>query len=445
MNILVVYYYKHEYPPRTATIDHLYSFRRYAGHRCFYLNLAFRKVPGYLKHIDFDLVIYHTQFLSTRWSRALFAELCERARPLKGLGRVRAALPQDEFIHTDILCDFINEFEVGLVFSVAFASEWPKIYAGVTGAGVGFRTVLTGYLDERTVRRVGGLARRESVRDIDVGYRAWHAAPWLGRHGQLKVRVAEQLREAARGTDLRLDLSTGEGDTLLGDEWYRFLLRCRYTIGAEGGSSILDRDGALKVRTERYLAEHPGASFEEVEAACFPGLDGSLYFPPLSPRHLEACLTRTCQVLVEGEYNGVLEGGRHYIELRRDLSNMGEVVALLGDEGLRERIVEAAYREVVESGRYSYRKFVGYVLGESLAWAGGERERAGAGISSWVVSVWAFCLMWLADSYDWLYQSRIFPITSRLQLKARVRFHLARVLPEPVLVWLRRVRRTKGA
>ncbi|MDQ3919765.1 MAG: hypothetical protein M3348_14960, partial [Acidobacteriota bacterium] len=322
MNILIVYYYKHEYPPRAATIDHIYSFRRYAGHRCFYLNLAFRKVPGYLKEIDFDLVIYHTHFLAARWSRELFAELCERARPLKGLGRARVALPQDEFIHTDLLCDFIREFGVGLVFSAAFASEWPKIYAGLDGAGVCFRTVLTGYLDERTVRRVGRLARRAPARDIDVGYRAWHAAPWLGRHGQLKVRVAEELRKAARGRPLRLDLSTGQGDTLLGDEWHRFLLRCRYTIGAEGGASVLDRDGSLKRRTEEYLAEHPQASFEEVEAACFPGLDGFLNLMALSPRHLEACATRTCQVLVEGRYNGVLEAGRHYIELKKDFGNI---------------------------------------------------------------------------------------------------------------------------
>jgi hypothetical protein len=443
LNILIVYYYRHEYPPRTATIDHLYSFRRYAGHRCFYLNLAFRKVPGYLKQIDFDLVVYHTQFLSTRWSPPLFAELCQRARPLKGLGRVRAALPQDEFIHTDILCDFLREFEVGLIFSVAFASEWPKIYAPLERAGLGFRTVLTGYLDERTVRRIRKLERRAPVRDIDIGYRAWHAAPWLGRHGQLKVRVAEELRAAAQGAGLRLDLSTGEGDTLLGDEWYRFLLRCRYTVGAEGGASILDRDGAIKERTERYLAEHPGAGFEEVEAACFPELDGFLNLMALSPRHLEACVTRTCQVLVEGEYNGVLEAGRHYIELRRDFSNVGEVVELLRDEGLRERIVELAYREVVESGRYSYGRFVEYVLRESLGSAVGEGE--GARVGSWLLSVAAFWLMWLADSFDWLYQSRIFPITSRLQLKARVRFHLARVLPEAVLVWLRRVRRAKGA
>ncbi|MDQ3917750.1 MAG: hypothetical protein M3348_04680, partial [Acidobacteriota bacterium] len=321
MNILVVYCV-HAYPMRAAIEDHLYSFRRYSKHRWHYLNLAARPVPSYLSRANFDLIIFHTTFLSERWSPPLFEEMCRKAAPLKQLSAVKAALPQDEFIHTDLLCDFINEFGVGLVFSVAFASEWPKIYAGVKGRDVKFYNVLTGYLEDHTIRKIKKLAESVSERPIDIGYRAWRAAPWLGRHGLLKVKVAELFKEKAPQAQLTVDISTDDKDTLLGDEWYRFLLRCKYTIGVEGGSSILDRDGAIKKRTEEYLAEHPQASFEEVEAACFPGLDGSLYFPPLSPRHLEACATRTCQVLVEGRYNGVLEAGRHYIELKKDFGNI---------------------------------------------------------------------------------------------------------------------------
>jgi len=105
-------------------------------------------------------------------------------------------------------------------------------------------------------------------------------------------------------------------------------------------------------------AERPGASFEELEAACFPGRDGELTLHALSPRHLEACATRTAQILVEGEYNGVLERDRHYLPLRRDLSNLDELLDAVAADRDRERTAEAAYRDVVASGRWTYRRLV---------------------------------------------------------------------------------------
>jgi hypothetical protein len=439
MNILVVYS-NHAYPIRATIEDHLYSFRRYLNHRCHYLNLAVGTVPSYILRAHFDLVVYHTTFLSSRWSPALFAEQREKAAPLKRLGGVRAALPQDEFIHTDLLCDFINDFGVDVVFSVAPESEWPKIYPTVDRRRVRFRTVLTGYLDDRTVRRVRRLAGEVAERDIDVGYRSWHAAPWLGRHGLLKVSIVDLFRRAAPEAGLKLDLSTDEKDTFLGDDWYRFLLRCKYTIGVEGGASILDRDGAIKRRTEQYLAARPGASFEEVEAACFPGLDGSFNLVALSPRHLEACLTKTGQVLVEGGYNGALRAGRHYVELKRDFSNIEAVLDAMKDDDLRKRMVETAYRDVVESGQYSYRNFVAFILQESLAGRARERESAGSPLLGLPV----FCLMWLTDTYVWFYQSYVSPVRSKLRIRTRAHEVAVRVLPEPVLVWLRRLRRARG-
>ncbi len=119
------------------------------------------------------------------------------------------------------------------------------------------------------------------------------------------------------------------------------------------------------VRTERYLDEHPDASFEEVEAACFPGEDGKLQLFAISPRHLEACATRTCQVLVEGEYSGVLRAGEHYIPIAKDLSNVEEVLDIVQSDSERERITDNAYRDVVASGDYTYRGLVEQVEGES--------------------------------------------------------------------------------
>ena len=119
-----------------------------------------------------------------------------------------------------------------------------------------------------------------------------------------------------------------------------------------------DADGSIRDRTMRYEAAHPDATFEEVEAACFPGKDGNLDYFAIGPRHIEACATRTCQVLVEGDYSGVLRPHEHYIELKRDYSNLDEVLDIVERDEVREEITEAAYRDVIASGRYTYESFV---------------------------------------------------------------------------------------
>jgi hypothetical protein len=122
---------------------------------------------------------------------------------------------------------------------------------------------------------------------------------------------------------------------------------------------IAEDTDCRRVRFSRhYVAAHPGADFNEIEANCFPQQDGGLELFAISPRHLEACASRTCQILVEGSYNGVLRPGEHYIELRRDLANLDDVIDLVERDELRESITNDAWRDVVASGRYSYRGFV---------------------------------------------------------------------------------------
>jgi hypothetical protein len=180
------------------------------------------------------------------------------------------------------------------------------------------------------------------------------------------VDLADVVCRTAQDRGLVVDSSTRAEDTLLGNDWYAFLGKCRYTVGVEGGASILDADGRLKDTTRAYVAEHPDADFDEIEAACFPGRDGEFNFRALSPRHLEACATRTGQIVVEGEYDGVLRADVHYLELKRDFSNLGEILEKVQlDEG-REEMVNRAYEDIVSSGWYSYRAFVRTVLTAAL-------------------------------------------------------------------------------
>jgi hypothetical protein len=360
-SILVLYHAPYA-PLRRSVSDHLYSIRRYSGRPCIYINLAVRAVPAWIDRLDIDLVVLHTILLATRWQPQVLRDAVRQMGPVRRLRCPRIAIPQDEFLNTDLLVDVLRDFGVSHVYTSAGEEDWAAIYGPLLADGIGISRVLTGYLDPATVQRIEALSRRGPAREIDVGYRAWKPEPWLGRHGMLKAWIADAVQAEGPRRGLRLDISTRAEDTLLGDAWYDLLLRSRWTIGVEGGASLHDRDGSIRRRVDAYLAEHPNAPFDEVEAACFPGLDGRLHLRAISPRHLEACATRTPQILVEGSYNGILTAGRHFVPLRADLGNISEILDEVAQGHDGREMAEQAYQDVVASGRYGYDAFVRELL-----------------------------------------------------------------------------------
>jgi hypothetical protein len=364
MSVLVAY--AQLQPWRGTVRDHLYSFRRYGSRPYEYVNLA---VPGLARAYArrrYDAVLWHNTVLAwLRWAPEDQQQgLLGRARGLRDATDCHVALPQDEFIHSDRVNAFLRDLGVRRVFSVAPESEWPALYEGVEVS-----PALTGYLDEATVARIDRIVAEGRPRTIDIGYRTVPAKPYLGRHAMLKAQLADEVAGRAPARGLRMDLSTRAEDTFYGDDWYRFLASCRYTIGIEGGASILDRDGSVQACVD---AQPPGLTFDELEAKCFPGRDGELALFAISPRHLEACATRTVQILVEGSYSGVLQPGAHYLELKRDLSNLEAVLDTVAADDSRE-IAERAYTDIVASGRYTYRRLVEDVERALPAASGGRR------------------------------------------------------------------------
>lgn len=353
--MLVVYHRPRPGHWRSTYQSHLDCFSRFSGHDVFYLNTDDRHLSRSLMAAPHDAVIFHYTFLDLRQRPAEFARQCARLDPLRHLTCPKGLIPHDEQAHSDLLCSFGQEFGVTHVFTPAPASEWSRIYEGLDFDRVAFCSVLTGYVDDSLARRIAQRGGNLEGRRIDIGYRSAAGWPFYGRHGMLKGLVAQVVDDRAPEYELVTDISTAHTDAILGEAWFDFLLDCKYTIGVEGGSSVFDRDGTVIERTREYLEAHPNASFDEVEAACFPGMDGDFGYRLLGPRHFEAAMTRTCQILIEGDYQGVFQAGRHYIALRPDFSNLDEVLQSVQADQQRQEITSAVYRDVIESGNYSYK------------------------------------------------------------------------------------------
>lgn len=360
--ILLVVHYQTASRLRPTVGEHLRAFETVPGVEVHYLNAAFG-VPAWISSVPFDAVLLHYTLLATKWDPAHFRRVRERCAPLRALPAVKVAFPQDEYVHSAAVCELFDELDVRAVFSVAPPPDRERIYAPARHRLAVLDTVLTGYIDERTRDRLAARHRSARERQVDVGYRGRRVPFWLGRRAQIKWQMAEPVRRAAEARGLRVDVSCEPSAELRGGDWHRFLGECRVTLGCEGGASLLDTTGETRAAVESYLSEQPGASFDEVEGSCFAGRDDTLDLFVLSPRQFESCLTRTCQVLVEGCYSGVLEPERHYIPLRRDLSNLEEVLDRVSDVGACEAMAERAWHEVGLKDELTYGAFARRCLG----------------------------------------------------------------------------------
>jgi hypothetical protein len=194
------------------------------------------------------------------------------------------------------------------------------------------------------------VSKRNGTRPIDIGFVGDLYERLIGDDERTRiVRYFE-----CRGAELGLTCDI-RSQRMPRAEWAGFLNTCKGVIGAESGTYYLDRDGRILREARAFLAEHPSASFDEVFDQCFRHATSFVSGKAVSSRHFEPIGTRTCQILVEGAYNGILRAGRHYIPVRRDLSDIGDAIRQLLDEGIRQRIVDEAYAYVRAEHTYAHR------------------------------------------------------------------------------------------
>lgn len=370
--LVLILYSKYELKERMTVDQHLYSFKRYdKNNKYFYINVTSDCViPSFLEKIHFDLIIFHYTFLAAERFLECEEKWIQKISGVEKLKGFKIAMPQDEMDNSDRLCNFFKNSKIDAVGTCYYKPEdialaYPYEKSGVNN----FFEVFTGYVDEQVINKLGYI-RELKDRPIDIGYRARKLAPNFGIHAQLKYELLRVFEKELKGSDLIYDLNntnntySDEDKTLvkLGNEWFEFLMNCKSFLGCEGGSSLLDADGQIRVSVNNYLSIHPEASFEEVEEACFKGKDNSISLFALSPRHFEAAMTKTLQILVEGYYGGVFIPGKHYVEVKKGFSNLKEVLEKLNDIKKCQEIVENCYNDIVLSQKYTYREFVQYVI-----------------------------------------------------------------------------------
>jgi hypothetical protein len=347
LRVLVLDWHPKGTQMRLAVHQHLHLLDE-PGTQVLYRN-AIDPAPPWLAQTAPDLCVLHTTFLShARWSYT-FEDYRRRFQWIAKLRCPKVALPQDEYDHAALLDEWLLELGVTSVYSCFGPDQWETLYPQLVQRAA-FHQTLTGFIDEDAATALAGRIVPHAQRPWDIVYRAKKVPYWFGSHGQLKHRIGKVVQRRAGDLGLSTDISTRPEDTILGAGWLDFLMSGRAVIGCESGSSVLDERGEIQRRISQLLADQPSLTFEEVDAQMPSGWDSYAFFA-ISPRHLEAVITKTAQILVEGSYSGVLEAEQHYIPVRRDFSNLDEALERLRDVEAVELMTERAYRDVYLSGR----------------------------------------------------------------------------------------------
>ena len=331
---------------------HVFFLRDHAPEHNYVYHDVAAPLPDYVKDIHFDAVVLDVTLLCSRWGQRDVLERCKNEYAfVRDLDAVRLAFPQDEYDCHELLDDWMIDWNVDVVFSV-IDSDWDVLYPRYHKTGE-IQLAYCGCLDETLLDYT---AKPFGERSIDLGYRTRKLVPFCGRIGETKWTIGVEVERLARSRDLVTDIVVDDSKKLLGVKWIDFINDCKFTLGSNSGSSLLDPTGDVQRAVRRYLSSHPKATFEEVEEACFPGLDGQYAFTAISPRVLETATLGSGQILVDGAYSGIVKPWEHYLPIRADASNFDEIVEAMGDVEEMERMIKRCREAILDCRflRYSF-------------------------------------------------------------------------------------------
>jgi hypothetical protein len=334
--------------------ENIEAFGRHSRFRVFGLNTD-SPLPPRLDRVRFDAILLHySAFIYTDAGWLIPPELLDYVARSDAYKIVTF---QDEYHATPKRFEFIDDHGIDCVYTMLEAPYAEQVYRSYTKASRVLSN-LPGYVGEPLLRMASRFHKPDRERSIDVSYRGRPMPPYMGRGAQEKREIGERFAEAAAGSGLRLDIGTREEDRIYGEDWNRFLADSKATLGVESGISCLDPENEVIEEYERLRAAGEEPTLERLEQGALGRWDGRIPYRTISPRNFEAAALRVCQILYEGSYSGAMEPMRHYIPLRKDLSNVEEAIATFGDERRRTEIAETAHRDLIASGTYGYERLV---------------------------------------------------------------------------------------
>jgi hypothetical protein len=355
-NILIIYNGQSMFTPTVQ--DYLDAFRRYSNNNVHFLHVYADT------HLSFSLDDYDVVALTYACRLCYLENMSPHVRvAIANFRGLKVAFPQDEYQETNKLRDGIRELGIKLVFTCVPEDKIEWVYPPALLPGIRFRRVLTGYVPQR----LGSISRSKlpatAARPKLIGYRGRHIGHFFGDLSYFKIEIGRRFKDACALRSVPHDIAWSEEARIYHDRWYDFILSCRATLGTPSGSNIFDWDGSLEREYRAYIAKHPDVSYQQYRPR-IAHKELEIDMGQVSPRIFEAAALGTVLILHEGRYSGVVTPDHDCIFVKKDFSNINNVIDQLSDSAHISAIAERAYQNIIASGKWNYEGFVAIVDAE---------------------------------------------------------------------------------
>ena len=339
--------------------EHVESFDKYSYHTVTFVpatpafwNLPSEKVVNIVDFSYFDVVIIH---YSVRLS--LKEHLDEGlARALESYNGFKVLFIQDEYEGTENARCWMDRLRFDLVYTCVPKEGLDYVYPSYRFPSTEFLSTLTGYVPEDA--EIEAYSKPLADRKLFIAYRGRKLPAIYGKLGYDKYRIGVEMQKIATLYDLPVDIEVDDSKRIYATAWYKFLGSARATLGSESGANVFDFDGSLKNAIQKLETRSPDITFEEISEKILAPHEGRVQMNQISPKIFEAIRLRTALVLFEGSYSNAVLPNKHYIPLKKDFSNIDEVICKLKDDAFLQELTDRAYADIVASGKFSYKCFI---------------------------------------------------------------------------------------
>jgi len=261
---------------------------------------------------------------------------------------------QDEYDNTNKTKSLINSLGINIVFTCVPKANIEKIYPKDEFPKTRFINNLTGYvsdvLEEEFIT--------ESHRDTLIAYRGRSLPLRYGKLGFEKKEIGIYIKDYCRRNKINVDIQVDEKSRIYGDDWEIFMRSSKAMLGSESGSNVFDFDGTLQSKIDNYQNLNPRASSKDVYDKIVKPLEIDNLMNQLSPRIFEMASSKTLMILFEGKYSNSMKPFDHYLPLKKDYSNLKDILKILDDDTKVKKIIDRAYSHLIKSGKYSYKELI---------------------------------------------------------------------------------------
>jgi len=347
-NFLILY---DEFSTHTDTVyEHLDSFRKYSKFKIHYLHAKNCSPRIHWEFYDGLIIHYSLRVAHKGITKKLYSQIKE----FPGL---KIMFVQDEYENTNVVIDAVNKLKINFLYTCVPKKYIRNIYPKDELLNTVFVPTLTGYTKEIKELAKISLTPIKSRKNV-IGYRGNDLPFYYGDLGQEKKLIAILVKEECLKRSVNFDIAYDTFSRIYGKNWTEFLQNSKATLGTESGSNIFDFDGSIKRKFLQYKKKYPNATYNETKSKISVDFREDVIMNQISPRIFEAIMNKTALVLFEGAYSNILIPNRHYILLRKDLSNVNDVFKKLSSDKYLQKLVDRTFIDILGENKYSYKKFI---------------------------------------------------------------------------------------